>query len=54
MRDSHHHVERSVNGWRSIVYCKASLRLSLCLSWRKPSTNQHEVLPNTLVYWKSW
>jgi len=22
--DSHHHMERSVNGWRSIGYCKAT------------------------------
>jgi len=25
------------------------LHLSLCLSWRKPSVNQHEVLTSTLV-----
>jgi len=24
-------------------------KLSLCLSWRKPSTNHHEVLTSTLV-----
>jgi len=31
------------------AFVTVQLRLILCLSWRKPSTNQHEVLTSTLV-----